>query len=71
MDTHDKSKPFPWEKLNIDNVSEHRNLDCSDYQWCLNYASMRYWESWTCLFCPKFVEPKKKEVKKNGGRRKS
>jgi len=55
--------PFPWEKLKVIEVSEHRNLTCSDYRWCLDYASKKYWESWTCLFCEKFNELKKEEKK--------
>lgn len=49
-----KPQPFPWSKLSIEEVSEHRNFDCLDYRWCLDYAADRHWENWTCLFCERF-----------------
>ena len=32
-------------------VSRHRNLDCTEYEWCLDIAVREDWPSWTCRFC--------------------
>jgi len=46
--------PRPWDKLLFQEVERHRNLDCEDYPKCLDYASQRLWEGFTCRYCPFF-----------------
>jgi hypothetical protein len=31
--------------------SGYRNIYCSHYNICLDYAAKRYWSSFTCRFC--------------------
>lgn len=56
----EEAKPFPWAKLTMEEVSEHRKFDCPNYRECLLYVANKHWEGWTCFLCSKFDE---KEIK--------
>jgi hypothetical protein len=55
-----KANPVPWMKLLLDEVDDLRYLDCKFYNQCLDYASGRQWESFTCLICEVWDETKQK-----------
>ena len=36
----------------IDEIREHRNLQCFFYDLCLKLAACKNWQSFTCKYCP-------------------
>ena len=54
--------PFPWRLLKTHEVEAYRNLSCSEYQKCLDYAIKRKWQGWTCFFCPQAIGKLRKEL---------
>ena len=43
-------------------VEQHRNLNCSHYDNCLDEAVRRGWQSFTCIKCPLYALPSGPQV---------
>lgn len=51
-----RARPTHWPlRLLPDEVDEHRNLGCQNYDRCLSYAILKVWSNFTCRYCPLFT----------------
>lgn len=41
---------------NVDEIREHRNLQCFFYDLCLKLAACKNWRSFSCKYCPNFCK---------------
>ena len=46
-------------QLRFEDLEEHALLGCPNEKWCLDYASERRWQGWTCSRCEIFLEVKR------------
>jgi hypothetical protein len=66
MNLTENRLPVEMESLfNLDEneIDLHRYFDCPYYQECLCYACNQPWESFTCTYCPHYIQPQDRKKK--------